>query len=53
MHVSAGAHRGQQRALDPLELESQPIVSSLMWVLGTETGFSVRAVMLLTAKPSL
>ena len=34
MHVSAGVHRGQKRA----------VVSCLMWVLGTELGFSARAV---------
>jgi hypothetical protein len=26
---------GQRRVLDPLELESQAVVSHLMWVLGT------------------
>lgn len=26
MHMSAGAYRDQNRAYDPLELESQPVV---------------------------
>lgn len=37
-HVNAGAPRGQQEALDSLELELQAIVSRLTWVLGTELG---------------
>lgn len=40
MHVNVCALRGQKRASDPLEL----VVSSLMWVLGTELGSSVGAV---------
>lgn len=46
MHVSAGTQRGQQRAVDPLELESQAIVSRQMWVLGNKIGSSVRAALL-------
>lgn len=34
--VSAGTHRGQKGALDPLELELQVVRSHLMWVLGTK-----------------
>jgi hypothetical protein len=35
-----GAHRGQKRALDTLNLKLQVIVSHLLWVLGTEPGSS-------------
>lgn len=33
-------HRGQKRALDPLELEIEVVASSTMWLLGTELGSS-------------
>jgi hypothetical protein len=35
--------REQKKALDPLELELQSVVSFLTWVLGTELRFSVGA----------
>lgn len=35
-HVCAGAHRGQERASAPLELELQEIVSCTVCELGTE-----------------
>lgn len=35
------ANRGQKRAFSLLELELQVVVSSLMWVLGTEPKSSV------------
>lgn len=35
MHLSAGIHGGQKKALDILELELQSDVSSSAWVLGT------------------
>ena len=34
-----GAHRDQKMALGSLELELQVVVSCLLWVLGTRTGF--------------
>lgn len=44
MHVSADIHKGQKRALYPLGLELQLVLSHLMWVLGTKSRSSVRAV---------
>lgn len=41
--VSAGVLDGWKKALDPLELELQSVVSFLTWVLGTELRFSVGA----------
>jgi hypothetical protein len=38
------AFRAQKRALDPLELELQTVVSCPAWVLGTELVSSARAV---------
>lgn len=38
MHVSTDVCGGQKRTLDPMELDSQTIVSHLMWVLETELG---------------
>lgn len=38
--VDASAHRLQKRALGPLVLEFQVVVSHLMWVLRTKTGSS-------------
>lgn len=35
-HVHECARRSQMKASDPLELESQPVVSHLMWDLKTE-----------------
>lgn len=35
VYVSAGNYRGQ-RALNPLKLDLQVVVSHLIWVLGTE-----------------
>lgn len=35
VHVSARNQRGQRRALDPLELESQAIVKHPMWDLNS------------------
>jgi len=43
-HVSAGTHRGQKRASDPLALEIQVVVSFLTWGLGTKLRFSARLV---------
>lgn len=42
VYIHAGVPRGQTRAQDPLELESEEAVSCLMWVLGTKLGFSAR-----------
>ena len=41
--VSASAHGVEKKALDPLELELQTLVSSLMWVLGTKLWSSAKA----------
>jgi len=38
-----GAHKGQKRASDLLELELQVVVGCLMWVLGTELRSFARA----------
>jgi hypothetical protein len=35
VHRSAGAHQGQKRVLNPLELEAREVVSCLDEVLGT------------------
>ena len=35
-HVSAEVNEGQKRVSGALDLESQVVVSCLMWVLGTE-----------------
>lgn len=43
--MSAGTQGSQKRALDPLKLELQTIVSQ-MWMLITELGFSARLVLL-------
>lgn len=32
MHISTGAHGGQERASNPLKLEPQVVVSHLLWV---------------------
>ena len=37
-------HRGQNRKLDPLELEFQKVVCRQTWMLGTEFGSSGKAV---------
>jgi hypothetical protein len=42
-HMCVEAHRDQKMALDSLELESQMVVSHLMWVLWIEPGSSARA----------
>lgn len=42
VHMSAGVHRDQERALDPLKLELQVSYDHLTWVLGTELGSSER-----------
>jgi hypothetical protein len=39
----AVARGGQKRVLDPLQLELQPVVSCLMWVLRTELRSFARA----------
>lgn len=41
--MSAGAHRGEKRVLDPLELDLQATVSYPTWVLGTKLGSSAKA----------
>lgn len=43
LYAYAGTHRGQERASDPLQLESHVLVRCLHWVLGTEFGSSARA----------
>ena len=35
-YMQAGVCGGQERVLDPLELELQIVVNHLTWVLGTE-----------------
>jgi hypothetical protein len=52
-HVCTGAHRGQKRPSNPLELGLQALVSHPVWVLGSELGSSVRAIYALTHEPSL
>lgn len=42
-HIAMGAHVGQKRASEPLELGFKVVVSCPMWVLGTELGSSVSA----------
>ena len=37
-HVCAGTHGGQKETLDPLQLQLQAVINSLVWVLGTELG---------------
>lgn len=49
--MTAGAHGGQKKAADPLELEFQAVVSCLIRGIGTESGSSARAVCAL--EPSL
>lgn len=44
---------GRSEALDPLELESEAVVSHPAWVLGIKLLPSARVVSTLTAKPSL
>lgn len=44
---------GRSEALDPLELESEAVVSHPTWVLGIKLLSSARVVSTLTAKPSL
>jgi hypothetical protein len=46
---SESVPRVQKRVLDPLELELYIAVSHLIWELGTESRFSVRA----STEPSL
>ena len=45
-HMYAGAHGGQKRALDPLELELQ-IILSAMWVSEIKPRSSARALIAL------
>lgn len=42
-YVCAGGQGGQKRVLDPLGLDLQVAVGSLLWVLGTGVQFSARA----------
>lgn len=44
---------GRSEALDPLELESEAVVSHPTWMLGIKLSSSARVVSTLTAKPSL
>lgn len=44
MRVSADACRGQKRTSEPVETESQAVVSCMIQALGTELGSSARAV---------
>lgn len=41
VYVCTGAHKGQKRLSDPLELQLEKVVHCLMWVLGNKT--SLRA----------
>lgn len=41
--MCAGIHRVHKRVSDSLELESQAAVGCLIWVLGIEPGFSIKA----------
>lgn len=43
----------RRRLANPPELESQEVVSGLIWLLGAERGFSVRAASVLIAWSSL
>lgn len=47
------AHKGQERTSDSLELESQAVMSCLMWSLGPKLRFSTQKYTLLAAEPSL
>lgn len=42
MCMSAVAHGGQKRAVDPFELELQVVISQLTWVLRTGLWYSER-----------
>ena len=42
-YMCASAQGGQKRVLDPLDLDLQVAVGSLLWVLGTGVQFSTRA----------
>lgn len=44
MHMIAAVSRGQERALNPLVIELQVVVSFLLWVLGTYIYSSVKAI---------
>lgn len=48
MYICVGSQGSQKRALAPLKLEVQAIVSHLVWMLRTELGFSARGVFLTT-----
>ena len=48
MYICVGSQGSQKRALAPLKLEVQAIVSHLVWMLRTELGFSARGVFLNT-----
>lgn len=50
---ACSASVNQKRALDPMELELQAVVSGPVWVLRIEVRFSTTAVPLLTAEFSL
>jgi hypothetical protein len=42
-YMCASAQGGQKKVLDPLDLDLQVAVGSLLWVLGTGVQFSTRA----------
>lgn len=42
VHMSAVFHGGLKKALDPLELELQVVISQSPWVLGTDLWYSER-----------
>jgi hypothetical protein len=49
-HMSGGAYEGEAGPLAPWQLALQPVVTRLMWVLGTEPE---KQYVLLTTKPTL
>lgn len=46
-------YRRQKRVLGALELELQAILSPMIWVLGTNPGYSASTEVILTTEPSL
>lgn len=42
VHLGTGAHRGQKRALEPLELKFQVVVGHVAWRLATKLWSFVR-----------
>ena len=48
VHVNGDNSKGQKKLSDPLEVETQTMVSCLSWKLGTELWFSAKAPSVLT-----